>query len=322
MLKVRAVLSQRLKGKNMNDRHIVVGAGPVGRHIAQLLAERGSDVTVVSRSGTSTGIEGVIHKSVDAADPGQLTAAVEGAAVLYNCANPGDYTTWDKVWPPLASSFLKAAERTGAVLAITGNLYPYGPVSVPIVESLPDAAIDHKGILRARLWADALEAHQAGRIRAVEVRGADYVGTGVGDNGHVTRVLPAAMKGKHVRVIGDANQPHTWTDVLDMARMLIAAAEDESSHGRVWHVPSNAPRTQSEAINDILAAVGKPPVKVTAIPGFVLAAAAPFVPLVREIRDMSYQFTRPYALEDQDSRRHFDIEPTPWDEVCRRSAVL
>lgn len=306
----------------MNDRHIVVGAGPVGRHVAKLLAERGSDVTVVTRSGTSTGIAGVNHERVDASDPDQLTAVADGASVLYNCANPGDYTTWPQVWPPLAASFLEAAERTGAVLAITGNLYPYGPVTGSMVEGMPDAATDTKGMLRTKLWGDAREAHDAGRIRAVEVRGADYVGTGVGENGHVTRVLPAAMKGKHVRVIGDAHQPHTWTDVLDMARMLIAAAEDESSHGRLWHVPSNAPRTQNEAVNDILAAVGKPPVKVTAIPGFVLGAVAPFVPLIREVRDMSYQFTRPYILADQDSRRHFGIEPTPWDEVCRRSAVL
>lgn len=312
----------RMKGKNMNDRHIVVGAGPVGRHVAQLLAARGSDVTVVTRSGTDTGIADVKHEKVDASDPGLLSAAAEGAAVLYNCANPGDYTTWTSVWPPLAASFLEAAERSGAVLAITGNLYPYGPVPGPMVEGMPDAATDTKGMLRAKMWADAKAAHDEGRIRAVEVRGADYVGTGVGKNGHVSRVIPNAMKGKHVRVIGDANQPHTWTDVLDMARTLVAAADDGSAHGRIWHAPSNPPRTQKEAINDVLAAAGKPPVKVTAVPGTVLNAGARFVPLLREIRDMSYQFTRPYVLDSQAAREHFGIEPTPWDEVCRRTAVL
>lgn len=306
----------------MNDRHIVVGAGPVGRHVAQLLAERGSDVTVVTRSGTSTGIDGVKHDKVDASDATQLSAVADGAAVLYNCANPGDYTTWTTVWPPLAASFLEAAERSGAVLAITGNLYPYGPVAGPMIEGLPDAARDTKGILRTKIWADAKAAHEAGRLRAVEVRGSDYVGTGVGDNGHVTRVVPSAMEGKHVRVIGDANQPHTWTDVLDVARTLVAAGEDETAHGRIWHVPSNAPRTQKEAINDVLAAAGKPPIKVTAVPGFILTAASTFVPLMREVRDMSYQFTSPYILDSQAARTHFGVDPTPWDEVCRRTAVL
>ena len=60
--------------------------------------------------------------------------------MLYNCANPADYTQWEARWPPLAASFLAAAERTGAVYAITGNLYPYGPVDGPLTEDLPDAA--------------------------------------------------------------------------------------------------------------------------------------------------------------------------------------
>src|SRR5215207_5727720 len=103
----------------MTDRHLVVGAGPVGRHVAQLLAARGSEVTVATRSGTDTGIAGVTHLKLDATDAEALTAAAEGCSAIYNCANPADYTTWEEFWPPLAAAFLFAAERTGAVLAIT-----------------------------------------------------------------------------------------------------------------------------------------------------------------------------------------------------------
>lgn len=129
------------------DRHLVVGAGPVGRQVAALLAGRGSHVTVATRSGRSTGVDGVEHLTLDAADPDALTRATKHAAVLYNCANPTDYTRWETVWPPLAASLQTAAERTGAVYAITGTLYPYGPVDGPMTEDLPDAATDHKGRL-------------------------------------------------------------------------------------------------------------------------------------------------------------------------------
>ena len=312
--------SPKPKGFIVTDRHLIIGAGPVGRHVASLLADRGSEVLVATRSGTETGIDGVQHLRLDASDPDALSRAAEGASVLYNCANPGDYTTWTTFWPPMAASLLTAAERSGTVYAITGNLYPYGPVDVPITEDLPDAATDTKARLRARLWADALAAHEAGRVRAVEVRGSDYVGRGVGANGHVSRQIPTALQGKTARVIGSAKMPHTWTDVADMARTLVAAAGDETAHGRTWLVPSNAPRTQEQAINDVLAAAGRPPVRVTAIPAVALAAAGVFSPLVREIRAMSYQFTRPYVVDDSAARAHFGIEPTPWDEVCRRTA--
>ncbi|RPF22581.1 NAD-dependent epimerase/dehydratase family protein [Myceligenerans xiligouense] len=305
---------------NSTDRHLVVGAGPVGRSVAQQLAERGSRVTVATRSGRDTGIAGVEHVTVDASDADALSRAAEGAAVLYNCVNPGDYTQWDRAWPPLAASLLTAVERTGAVYAITGNLYPYGPVDGLMTEDLPDAATDHKGRLRARLWADALAAHRAGRIRAVEVRGADYVGPGVGANGHISRVVPAALQGRTVTMMGRTDQPHTFTDVQDVARTLLAAAGDPEAHGRTWHVPSNAPRTQRQALTDVLAAVGRPPVRIRELRGPALAALALVSPMMRELRELIYQFERPYVLDDTAARKWFGIEPTPWDEVCRRTA--
>lgn len=302
------------------SQHLVIGAGPVGRHVAALLAERGEHVTVATRSGRDTGLEAVGHVALDASDADALTRATEGAAVLYNCANPGNYTQWEATWPPLAASLLTAAERTGAVYAITGNLYPYGPVDRPMHPGLPDAATDHKGVLRARLWADALAAHDAGRVRAVEVRASDYVGPGIGENGHITRVLPAALQGKAVSMVGRTDLPHTFTDVLDVARTLVAAAEDPSAHGRTWMVPSNAPRSQRQALTEVLAAAGKPPVTVRGMPAGMLRAIGLVSPMMREVAQMSYQWTAPYVVDDTESRAHFGIEPTPWDEVCRRTA--
>jgi len=304
----------------MSDRHLIVGAGPVGTQLAALLAARGSEVVVATRSGTDTGVAGVRHERVDASDAEALSRLAEGADVLYNCANPTDYTQWAIVWPPLAASLLTAAERTGAVLAITGNLYPYGPVEGPMVESLPDAATDAKGRLRARMWADARDAHVAGRLRAVEVRGSDYVGPGVGANGHISRVLPKAMKGRRAWVIGSPDLPHTFTDVLDMGRALVAAAADETAHGQVWHAPSNPAITQRQALTDVLAAAGRPKVAVSGIPTAAMALTARFSGMVRELRELSYQWTRPYVLDDAVSREKLGLEPTPWDEVCARAA--
>ncbi|MFY0405636.1 NAD-dependent epimerase/dehydratase family protein [Solicola sp. PLA-1-18] len=305
----------------MSDRHVVVGAGPVGREVATQLAASGREVVVLTRSGRDTGIAGVSHEAVDASDPVALRERVEGAVALYNAANPVDYTTWEQLWPPLAASLHQVAEQTGAVLAITGNLYPYGPVDRPMVEGMPDAATDHKAVLRSRMWADALAAHRAGRMHAFEVRGSDYVGTGVGTNGHVSRVLPAALQGKDVRVLGDPDQPHSFTDVRDVARTLVAVVDRPEAWGRVWHVPTNPPRTQTEAVNDVLAAVGKPAVRVRAIPRPITWAAGKVVPMMRELEELRYQWTRPYVLDSSAAQAELGLAPTPWDEVCRRTAV-
>lgn len=304
----------------MNARHVIVGAGPVGRHVALVLAHRGEDVTVLTRSGRDTGIAGVRHVALDASDAEALTRAADGAGVLYNCANPAVYTQWATVWPPLAAALLTAAERSGAVLAITGNLYPYGPVDGPMVESLPDAARDFKGHLRARMWADAKAAHDAGRLRAVEVRGSDYVGPEVGGNGHISRQLDNLRAGRRSWAVGSPDLPHTFTDVLDVARTIVAAAADPGAHGRVWHVPSNAPRTQREALRDVARAGGWREPKVSGMPAGLLRTMGLVSPLMREIAALSYQWTRPYVLDSSAAQQHFGIAPTPWDEVCRRTA--
>lgn len=302
----------------MSAHHLVVGAGPAGRHVAALLLARGDRVTLATRSGRRTDLPGAEHLALDASDADALTRAARGAATLVNAANPGAYTQWERVWPPLAAALLTAAERTGAVYAVVGNLYPLGPVDGPMREDLPDAATDHKGVLRARLWADALAAHRAGRVRAVEVRGSDYVG---GGQGHVSRVLPAALRGRPVRMVGAVDQPHTFTDVLDVARTLVAAVDDPGAHGRAWHVPSAPARTQAQALADVLAAAGRPPVPVRALGARTLRTLGLVAPELREVGQMAYQFTRPYVLDDTAARARFGLDHTPWEETCRRTAA-
>jgi saccharopine dehydrogenase-like NADP-dependent oxidoreductase len=105
--------------------HVVVGAGAVGRATAELLSSVGHRVRVISRSGRDVAVPGVECSACDAAAVQQLTAVTEGAAALYNCANPA-YHRWTEEWPSLAAALLTVAERHGAVLATVSNLYPYG----------------------------------------------------------------------------------------------------------------------------------------------------------------------------------------------------
>jgi nucleoside-diphosphate-sugar epimerase len=305
----------------MDALQVVVGAGPVGRATAQELSGRGHDVVLLSRSGKGDEVAGCTRAPVDAADAESLMRVADGAGAIYNCVNPPSYDIWPQYWPPVAEALLRAAEKTGAVLVTAANLYPYGPVEGPMAESLPDAPTGVKARVRAGMTADALAAHRDGRLRAVEVRGSDYMGAGVGDGAHIPRLVPRALAGRSVRVMGSAHQPHTWTDVHDMARALVAVAEHEHAWGRVWHAPSNAPRTQAEALADVCRVAGRDPVRVRAYPRPLLSVGGRFVPLLRELQETVYQFERPYVMDSSAITRELGLVPTPWDEVCRRTVA-
>jgi len=297
--------------------HLVIGAGVIGGRVAQLLAERGEQVSVVSRSGS--GPTDVTRVAADARDAEAMTRLASGAAVIYNCVNP-PYHRWPAEWPPIAASVLSAAERSGSVLVTLSNLYGYGPgaggydASHPMTEQTAMAATGPKGRVRARMWQDALAAHRAGRVRATEVRAADFVGPGA-ESALGERALRRVRQGKRVSVLGRADRLHTWSFTEDVARMLLVAGTDPKAWGRAWHVPSNEPRTQRQVIDDFAGAAGVDPVRIGAIPSAVLAGLGLVWPLMRELRETEYQFRDDFIMDSSAAQVTFGLKPTPWEEI-------
>lgn len=290
--------------------HVIVGAGPVGSAVARELLQRGEQVRVVTRSGS--GIDGTEKIAANAADAARLTELATGAAALYNCVNP-PYTSWPTDWPPVAKALLAAAEATGAVLATTGNLYGYGPVDGPMTEQTPLAATGHKGRVRAQMWLDALDAHEAGRVRAFEVRGSDYLG---GSSLLAMLITPALRKGRRAFMPAALDVPHTWTNVEDVAKLLVTGAGDERAWGRAWHVPSPEPCTVRELATLAAGQLGVR-AKVSSLPYSTVWALGLFSPMLRELRETQHQFRRPFVLDSTAAQETFGLKPASLEESVR-----
>lgn len=294
-------------------KQIVFGAGPIGRAIASRLALAGVTVTLASRSGHGPVVPGVTRVAVDAADADAVAAAATGCAVIYNALNP-DYTRWSTDWPPMATALLAAAANTGATLVTVSNLYAYGPVDGVLTEDLPLASVGDKGRVRAAMFEEALAAHRSGRAKAVEVRASDYIGPGA--ESHMgERVVPRILAGKSVKVMGAIDQPHTWTYPDDVAALAIAAGADPTAWGQAWHVPSNPPRTQAAVVADLAATAGVQVPRVSAYPSWLMSAMAVVNPMIRELKETNYQFEGPFVMDSSTAQRHFDLKPTPWEQI-------
>lgn len=299
----------------MSGHHVVVGAGPIGTAVATQLGDAGHDVVVVTRSGSGPDHPRVRRVTADASDEAALLDAASGAVTIYNCVNP-PYPRWSTDWPPIAAALIAAARSHGAVLATVSNLYPYGKVDGQIAETTPEHPNDVKGEVRAQMWAQAKAAHDAGQIRAVEVRASDFADAG--EQSHLARNAPAVLAGSRVFVMGSADQPHSWTSTHDVARTLIAAAADPTAHGRLWHVPTNPPLTQREALTTVARTAGARAPRIGVLGPRAIRSIGVFNPIMRELAGTSYQFTAPFVLDDSDARAHFGIAPEPWDDILDR----
>lgn len=300
----------------MNEQ-LVIGAGAVGTATAQLLADRGERVRLVSRNGRGPENPAIQRIAADASDADALSRLAEGAAVIFSCAGPA-YPRWVTDWPPLATALVRAAETSGALLITTGNLYGYGAVDRPMTEDLPLHPNTEKGRVRVRIWNDALEAHRAGRIRTAEVRGSDYLGAGA-----VTPltllVLPKVLAGKRAFAPADLDAPHSWTHVGDVARTLLAVAAQPGSWGRAWHVPSGPPKSFRELATRAAELAGVPAPRLSVMPYSVLWLGGLFNPMARAARETQYQFRKPFLLDSTAAMEAFGISPTPLDEALRET---
>jgi len=298
-------------------RHVIVGAGAVGTATATLLAERGEEVRVVTRRGTGPAHPAIERVAADATDASRLSELTSGAVALYNCASPA-YHRWHTDWPPLASALLTAAERSGAVLATTSNLYGYGPGHERIAPDTPLAATHPKLRLRADMWREALALHRAGRIRATEVRGSDYLEA----NSIFSAVLgKPVLAGKRAYVPAPLDVPHSWTSTVDVARTLVTVAADERGWGEAWLAPTNAPLTIRQLAQRYARVHGAPEPKLSEAPYALLWTMGVFSATLRELRTTRYQFTRPFVVDSSRTERTFGLAPSDLDTALKNVRI-
>jgi nucleoside-diphosphate-sugar epimerase len=291
--------------------HVVIGAGPVGSHVARRAAALGHPVRVVTRHGGPPPVPGSEHVAGDVSDVAVARSVCEGAGVVVNCANP-PYTRWPELFPAIQRGAIEGAAAAGAVLAVMDNCYGYGPVTGPITEDLPLAATTRKGAVRAAMAEELVEAHRAGKVRTTAARASDFYGPMVTASAAGEQFFAPVIAGTTVRVLGDPDALHSFAHVPDVADALVTLATDERAWGRAWHVPHAAAVTQRELAATAGREAGTTP-KVAATPRWIIRALGVAKPEVRELVELYYEFAEDFVVDDSAYRATFGGQATPLD---------
>jgi nucleoside-diphosphate-sugar epimerase len=203
-----------------------------------------------------------------------------------------------------------------------GNLYAYGPVDGPLREDLPAIARGRKGQVRVQMAAELLGADRDGRTRVAIGRASDYYGPrGTGLVAGAT-VFGRILAGKKPQWTGRLDQPHTFQFLPD-ARGLRVLADHREADGQVWHLPAAEPLTAQQFFDMIAEAAGRPvPVHASIAAPALLAVAGMFSPLLREMRETTYQFRAPFVIDSRKFDAAFGrLGPTPHRDAVEQTVA-
>src|ERR1700693_6320399 len=217
--------------------NVIFGTGPLGHAVARWLASTGAQVRMVNRSGKAHAPTGAEVVAADATDPAASRRACEGAEVVYHCAT-GAYGRWSEFLPPLMNGIIEGAAAAEAKLVYGDNLYGYGPVDGPLREDLPYRPIGPNTRTRADVATTLMNAHAAGKVRAAIGRASDFYGPFARQSKSGDLIFGRALAGNPAQVVGDPDEPHTYSFIDDFAAGLVTLAQREEALGQVWHTPN------------------------------------------------------------------------------------
>ncbi|MGD0643042.1 MAG: NAD-dependent epimerase/dehydratase family protein [Roseiarcus sp.] len=306
----------------MSEEIGIFGFGPVGAAAAALLSARGGAVRIAQRSAPRNMSAGASFVRCDALDAASVRAAVAGLRqVVLAIGFPYVGALWRDAWPRAMTNFVEACSASGARLLFVDNLYMYGPQTAPLSETTPLNPVGVKPATRVEITRIWMAASAAGRLRVAALRAPDFYGPGAAMAHLGETAFGALAKGKAANVIGSPDTPHDFAYVPDFARAVVSLLDaPDDAFGQAWHVPCAPTRTPREILALGAAALGVK-ARVSGLPIWALAPLGLFVPVLREMREMRFQWDRPYRVDSSRFAQRFWSDATPFEVGAPATAL-
>jgi nucleoside-diphosphate-sugar epimerase len=304
-----------------NNTALVLGAtGGIGGEVARGLVLRGWHVRAMNRdvAKASRSLPDYEWVQGDAMKAGDVLKAAQGVSLIVHAVNPPGYKNWGGLVLPMLDNTITAARAVGARIVLPGTVYNFGPDASPLLtEDSPQNPVTKKGAIRVEMERRLERAASSG-VPVIIVRAGDYFGPNAANNWF--QVLVKA--GKPVRSItypGKSGVGHQWGYLPDVAETMIRLVErgDDLPAFAVYHMEGVWDGDGRQVISAIERTVGRK-VKVRRFPWWMLPFAAPFVTVMRELREMRYLWKEPLRMKNDKLAAALGSEPrTPIDEAVR-----
>jgi nucleoside-diphosphate-sugar epimerase len=290
----------------------ILGAnGTIGSLMAKELTQFTDRIRLVSRNPKRVNETDELFPA-DLTHPEEIEKAVAGSDVVYLLIGL-DYNlkVWQTKWPVIMGSTIDACIKHNAKLVFFDNVYMYDIDAIPhMTENSAINPPSKKGAVRKLIAEMLLSEVKAGKLTALIARSADFYGP----NNHKSFLIEVVYKNirnrKKPNWFINADKKHSFTYTPDAAKATALLGNTADAYGQVWHLPTDKNTLTGREMISLFTKEMNAADKIFVLPKWLLKLLGLFIPLMREMPEMMYQYDRDYIFDSSKFDQRFNFSTT------------
>lgn len=301
----------------------ILGAGgAIGIELAKALTAYTKDIRLVSRHPKKVNDSDTLM-AADLTQRDAVFKAVEGSAIVYLVVGlPYKTSVWQKEWPPLVQNVIDACLQFNSKLVFFDNVYAIGGDHVKhITENSPIEPSSLKGQVRAEVDLMILEAIEKKKLNAIIARSADFFGEVKTTSMLMTIVYDNLAKGKKAQWLGKATCVHSISYTPDLAKGTAMLGNSPEAYNQIWNLPTDPEKITGEGWINLFAKEMNASNAYQVLPVWLMKILGLFIPIMKELPEMNYQYDRDYYFDSSKFNKHFNYTPTSHAQAVKETVA-
>lgn len=290
----------------------ILGAGgAIGIELAKALTTYTTDIRLVSRNPKKVNLKDELF-AADLTNREDVFKAIAGSEIVYVTVGFAyNIKVWQKLWPPLIKNVIDACIQHNAKMVFFDNIYAIGGDYVKhITEESPISPCSKKGEVRAEVDKIILDAIENRKLNAIIARSADFFSEVKATSMSMNLIYDNLIKGKKAQWLCDAKKIHNMSYTPDLANGTAILGNTPDAYNQIWNLPTDSEKITGEGWVNLFAKEMNVSNKYQVLPNWLLKILGIFIPIMKELPEMNYQYDRDYFFDSSKFNKRFNYTPT------------
>ena len=210
---------------------IIGSGGAIGIELAKALTQYTTDIRLVSRNPKKINATDQLFPA-DVTNHNELEKAVKNSDIVYvTIGFPYSHKVWEEKWPKFIRDLISVCKNEKCKLVFFDNIYMYDKNHLNgMTEDTPINPPSKKGEIRANIAQMIIDEFNAGQLKALIARSADFYGPSVENTSILTEtVFKPLSKGKKANWLGSDKFKHSFTYTVDAGKATAILGNSETA---------------------------------------------------------------------------------------------